>query len=192
MNTISFDKKVICGPEFVALRIIDNLNDMQLDGVWLPDTVEANTRLAHCIIENVGSKAAEEYGIKIGDYVMIDRLSTFAHTSPVCMCRYNNVICKTNKDRSEYHPLRNMLFVELDEKNNVSNVDGVYIENYANKLNIGYITDENLDIDIKETVGFNLGDRIVMTKGPDIVSIGDRLLYIYKHDMIVCKVIEKE
>ena len=192
MNTISFDKKVICGPEFVALRIIDNLNDMQLDGVWLPDTVEANTRLAHCIIENVGSKAAEEYGIKIGDYVMIDRLSTFAHTSPVCMCRYNNVICKTNKDRSEYHPLRNMLFVELDEKNNVSNVDGVYIENYANKLNIGYITDENLDIDIKETVGFNLGDRVVMTKGPDIVSIGDRLLYIYKHDMIVCKVIEKE
>lgn len=192
MNTISFDKKVICGPEFVALRIIDNLNDMQLDGVWLPDTVEANNRLAHCIIENVGSKAAEEYGIKIGDYVMIDRLSTFAHTSPVCMCRYNNVICKTNKDRSEYHPLRNMLFVELDEKNNVSNVDGVYIENYANKLNIGYITDENLDIDIKETVGFNLGDRIVMTKGPDIVSIGDRLLYIYKHDMIVCKVIEKE
>jgi hypothetical protein len=192
MNTISFDKKVICGPEFVALRIIDNLNDMQLDGVWLPDTVEANTRLAHCIIENVGSKAAEEYGIKIGDYVMIDRLSTFAHTSPVCMCRYNNVICKTNKDRSEYHPLRNMLFVELDEKNNVSNVDGVYIENYANKLNIGYITDENLDIDIKETVGFTLGDRVVMTKGPDIVSIGDRLLYIYKHDMIVCKVIEKE
>lgn len=192
MNTISFDKKVICGPEFVALRIIDNLNDMQLDGVWLPDTVEANNRLAHCIIENVGSKAAEEYGIKIGDYVMIDRLSTFAHTSPVCMCRYNNIICKTNKDRSEYHPLRNMLFVELDEKNNVSNVDGVYIENYANKLNIGYITDENLDIDIKETVGFNLGDRIVMTKGPDIVSIGDRLLYIYKHDMIVCKVIEKE
>ena len=192
MNTISFDKKVICGPEFVALRIIDNLNDMQLDGVWLPDTVEANTRLAHCIIENIGSKAAEEYGIKIGDYVMIDRLSTFAHTSPVCMCRYNNVICKTNKDRSEYHPLRNMLFVELDEKNNVSNVDGVYIENYANKLNIGYITDENLDIDIKETVGFNLGDRVVMTKGPDIVSIGDRLLYIYKHDMIVCKVIEKE
>ena len=192
MNTISFDKKVICGPEFVALRIIDNLNDMQLDGVWLPDTVEANNRLAHCIIENVGSKAAEEYGIKIGDYVMIDRLSTFAHTSPVCMCRYNNVICKTNKDRSEYHPLRNMLFVELDEKNNVSNVDGVYIENYANKLNIGYITDENLDIDIKETVGFNLGDSIGMTKGPGIVSIGDRLLYIYKHDMIVCKVIEKE
>ena len=108
MNTISFDKKVICGPEFVALRIIDNLNDMQLDGVWLPDTVEANNRLAHCIIENVGSKAAEEYGIKIGDYVMIDRLSTFAHTSPVCMCRYNNVICKTNKDRSEYHPLRSL------------------------------------------------------------------------------------
>ena len=192
MNTIQFDEKVECGPAFVALRILDNLDEMQVGGVWLPDTVGENQRLAHCVIENVGSKAAEEYGIKAGDYVMIDRLSTFAHTAPVCMCRYNNVICKTDADKSEYYPLRNMLFVELDEKDNMTNVDGVYIENYAGKLNIGHITAENLDDEAKKTCSFRIGDHVVMTKGPDVVSIGDRLLHIYKHDMIVCKVLEKD
>lgn len=28
MNTIQFDEKVECGPEFVALRILDNLDEM--------------------------------------------------------------------------------------------------------------------------------------------------------------------
>jgi len=192
MNTINFNEKVQCGPEFVALRILDNLEDMELGGVWLPDSVCANSRLAFCVIEDVGSKAADEYGIKVGDYVMIDRLSTYAHTAPICMCRYNNVICLTDKDRTDYYPLRNMLFAEMDEKGDVTNVDGVYVENYAERLNIGRITAENLDEETKKTCSFKTGDRIIMTKGPDVVRIGDRTLYIYKHDMIVCKVLEKD
>ena len=192
MNTIKFDEKVQCGPEFVALRIIDNLEDMQIDGIWLPDTVEANSRLAHCIVEDVGEIAASEYGLSVGEYVMIDRLSTFAHTAPVCMCKYNNVICRTNKNRTEYHPLRNMIFVEMDEKNDISNIDGIYVENYAHKLNIGYITDEDFTDEVKKTCGFGIGDRVIMTKGPDLVAIGNRILYIYKHDMIVCKVLKKD
>lgn len=192
MNTVEFDEKVECGPEFVALRILDNLEDLQVGGVWLPDTVGENSRLARCVVEDVGSKAAAEYGLKAGDYVMIDRLSTFAHTAPVCMCRYNNVICLTDENGTDFRPLRNMLFVEMEDRDGVTDVGGVYVENYAGRLYVGRITAENIDEETKKTCPFRAGDRVVMTKGPDEVTIGDRMLFIYKHDMIVCRVVEKE
>lgn len=109
MDTIEFDKKVVCGPEFVALRIIQNNDEMKSGNIWLPSLVGQNQRLAFCCIENIGSKAAVEYGLAVGDYVMIDRLSTFAHTAPVCLCRYNNIICRANCDATKMYPLRNML-----------------------------------------------------------------------------------
>ena len=127
MNIIEFDKKVECGAEFVALRILDNCDQLKSGNIWLPDTAGANNRLAFCRIENCGAKASEEYGIKAGDYVMIDRLSTFAHTAPVCLVKYNNVICLTDEKNQEYRPLRNMLFVEPDEKDGVTKVGGIYV-----------------------------------------------------------------
>jgi hypothetical protein len=84
-------------------------------------------RLGLYIIEDIGSKASEETNLVVGDYVLADRLSSFAHTEPVCLMKYNNVICKTNKDRSAYIPLRNQVFVQHDKKEDVSNVGGVYV-----------------------------------------------------------------
>lgn len=187
MNTVFFDKKVKCNDEFVALRILENCDDLKTDGIWLPSTVGENERLAHCVIEDVGAKAASEYGIKAGDHVMIDRLSTFGHTAPVCTCRYNNVICFTDENMRDFRPLRNMLFVEPDSKGNMTDVGGVYIANDADKLNIGTITAENLQSE-SDSCKFKVGDRVLLTKGPDTVEIGDRIIYIYKHDMLVCKI----
>lgn len=116
MNTIEFDKKVKCNLEYVAVRIIDNLDDLKVGNIYLPSTASANDRLAFAKIIDVGAKAAEEYGLEIGQYVMFDRLSTFCHTAPVAITRYNNIICLTNEARTEFKPLRGMLFVEPDNK----------------------------------------------------------------------------
>ena len=36
MTTIDFDKKLVCGPEFVAVRIVDNCEDLKVGSIWLP------------------------------------------------------------------------------------------------------------------------------------------------------------
>ena len=189
MTTIEFDKKVVCGPEFVAVRILENCDELRVGTIWLPAMSESNARMAHCIIEDVGTKAAEEYGIKTGDYVMIDRLSTFAHTAPVAVLKYNNVICKTNADKSEFFPLRNMIFVEPDQKGEVTDVGGIAVANYAEKLNTGKITKMNCDEDKK--LPFAVGDDVIVTKGADVMQLGDTTLHIFKHDMIICKVVKE-
>jgi co-chaperonin GroES (HSP10) len=189
MNTIEFDKKVKCGPEFVALRIIDNGEQLKVGNIWMLDSSDANGRLAHCVIEDCGETAAKEYGLKAGDYVMIDRLSTFAHTAPVCVTRYNNVICLTDEKKTSFAPLRGMVFVEPDQKEEISNVGGVYVRDYDEKLNLGTVTDMNVE---DEGYPFKAGDRVMVTKGADAVEVGDRTLFIYKKDMLICKIIEEE
>lgn len=187
MNIIKFDAKCKCGPEFVCVRIIENSDDLKIGSIYLPGSVGANSRLAHCVIEDVGEKAAEEYGIKVGDYVMIDRLSTFAHTAPVALLKYNNVIVKTDKDMLTYKPLRNMLFVEPDEKDGLTDVgNGIIVQNYQDKLNIGTITDMNVDEDKK--CPFKVGDKVLVTKGADVVEVNGKQIHVFKHDMIICSI----
>lgn len=185
MNLIHFDEKVECGPEFVALRILENCDQLKVGNIWLPQQAAANARLAHCVVEDCGSKAAEEYGLSKGDYVLIDRLATFAHTAPVCLARYNNVICLSNEANSEFRPLKGMLFVEPDEKGE-KQVGGVYVPaGYDDKLNTGTVTAENVQ---DPEYNFKVGDRVLMTKGADIVDIGERRVYIYKKDMVICRI----
>lgn len=186
MNIIEFDKKCVCGPEFVCVRILDNCDNLKVGTLVLPSSIEANGRLAHCIIEDVGAIAAEKHGIKVGDYVMIDRLSTFAHTQPVALLKYDSVIMKTNVDRSEFYPLRNMLFVEPDEKSSIIKVDGIYVPSSADRLNLGTIVKMNCDAELN--LPFKENDVVVLTKGADVVSVDNKTIRIYKHDMIVCVV----
>ena len=63
MNYTEFDKKCKCGPEFVCVRIIEKCDQLKVGNVWLPGNAAANGRLAHCIIEDVGSVSAEKYGL---------------------------------------------------------------------------------------------------------------------------------
>ena len=182
---IQFDKKVKCGPEFVALRILDKCDKIEFGGIYLPQTTATNMRLGFYVIEDIGSKASEETGLSVGDYVLADRLSSFAHTEPVCLMKYNNIICLTNKDRSKYMPLRNQVFVEHDKKEDVSNVGGVYVQNYTAKLNTGTIISINADDDA--ALPFEVGDKVMLVKGGDQIDLGDTTFTIYKPDMLICK-----
>lgn len=117
---------------------------------------------------------------------MIDRLSTFAHTSPVAALRYNNVICLTDENQSEYFPVKNMLFVEPEKKEDFCKVDNIYVKDYDGKLNIGTITKMNCDENLK--LPFKVNDKVMLTKGADVVNVNETTLYIYKHDMIVATI----
>lgn len=186
MTTTDFNKKVQCGNAYVAVRIIENCDELKIGSIYLPQSTEQNTRLAFCKIENIGSEAAEKTGCKEGDYVMIDRLATYGHTSPVACLKFDSVICLTNETKTDFFPLKDMLFVEPDEKEDVSNVNGIFVMNYAEKLNLGTITKSG--IEKSDEYPFEVGQKVMMTKGADIVTFGEVKVYIYKKDMIICTV----
>lgn len=187
MTTLEFDKKLKCGPEFVAVRILENCEDLKVGSIYLPQTAEANSRLAHVIVEDVGSTAAEKLGIKVGDYVMIDRLATFAHTAPVAALKYDSVICITDKNMSDYWPLKNMIFVKPDEKEAMTKVNNIFVPgSYDKKLNLGTIIKMNCEDELN--LHFKVNDRVLLTKGADVVQVNQSKLFIYKHDMIIATV----
>lgn len=186
MTTIDFDKKVICNDEYVAVRIIENCEDLKVGNLYLTSNANANDRLAFARLEDVGAKAKEEYGLEVGQYVMIDRLATFAHTAPVALLKYNNVICLTNEMNDEFHPLKGMLFAEMEEKDDISNINGFYLPNAEQKLNTATITDLNLTCESKDK--FKIGDKILLVKGGDVLELPNRKINIFKQDMLICMI----
>ncbi len=189
MTTIQFDKKLKCGNDFVAVTVLDVLNEAKVGNIYLPDSFGANSRLAHCKVDDVGVNAKNKLGIEVGDYVMIDRLSTFAWTAPTAVLKYDSVIMKTNESKSEHFPLKDCAFIEPDQKDDTTNVNGVFVVNYDKRLNLGTITKKNFDK--TDAYPFDVGDKVMLVKGGDIVDLGEKKVFIYKKDMIVCTVEEK-
>lgn len=189
MTTIQFDKKLKCGNDFVAVEVLDVLNEVKVGNIYLPDSFGANSRLAHCKVTDVGVKAKDKLGIDIGDYVMIDRLATFAWTAPSAVLKYDSVIMKTNADKSEHFPLKDCAFIEPDKKDDATDVNGVLVVNYDKRLNLGTIVKTNFDKTAEYP--FDVGDRVMLVKGGDLVDLGETKIHIYKKDMIVCTVEDK-
>lgn len=188
---IQFNKNVICNSEFVFVEILDNLDELNVGGIYLPTSFRDNDRLAHAKILDVGEYAANEYGIKVGDYVMIDRLATYGHTLPKATLRYNSVICLTDATRSTFSPLKNMIFVTDNEEPDVKNVGGVFVtSSYDSKLHIGKIINTNISPENEfEKNELTIGSEVLLTKGADLLQVSTQKIRIYKKDMIICKVV---
>ena len=189
MTTIKFDKKLKCGADFVAVEVIDVLNEVKVGNLYLPDSFGANSRLAHCKVTDVGTSAKDKLGIEVGDYVMVDRLSTFAWTAPSAVLKYDSVIMKTNEDKSDYFPLKDCAFIEPDQKEDATDVNGVLVVNYGKRLNLGTIVKKSFDT--TEEYPFDVGSKVMLVKGGDAVDVDSKRVYIYKKDMIVCTVEDK-
>lgn len=187
--TIHFDKKCIPASEYVVLRVIDRNDNMALGGILISEGSYSNDRLGFYRVEEVGEKAAEEYGLKKGDYVLADRLAQVYKTSPIAVMKYVNVIVRTNADNTQYFPLKNMVFVK-DEKNTTQNVGGILVNNYSAQVRVGEVVAMNIDDSVR--VPFKVGDRVMLSKGGDSFQIGTEHVFIYKHDMIVCVVKDKK
>lgn len=186
MNTNEFDKKVQCGKDFAAVRILDNCEELKVGNIFLTSTANSNDRLAFCKIENIGVHAADKTGVKVGDYVMIDRLATFSHTSPVACLKYDSIICFSNADNTEYYPLKDMLFAEPADNEDIVKVNNIYLQNPEDKLNIGTVT--KLNFESSDEYPFAIGDDVMLTKGADVVHVNGKTIHIYKKDMIICKI----
>ena len=76
--------------------------------------------------------------------------------------------------------------IEPNEKENVSNVGGIYLTNYADRLNTGKII--KIGFDKNDEYPFSVGDTVMMVKGGDVVRFSDKTLHIFKKDMIVCTI----
>lgn len=189
MTTIHFDKKLKCGNDYVAVEVLDTLDELKVGGIVLPDSVGANARLAHCRVTDIGKNAKDKTGVEAGDYVMIDRLSTFAWTAPSAVLKYDSVIMKTDEKRSAFYPLKDSAFIEPDEKSGTSEVNGLLVVNYDKRLNTGTILSKSFSID--DAYPFNVGDKVMLVKGGDKVDIDGKTIYIYKKDMVICTVEDK-
>lgn len=186
MTTLKFDKKLTCGNDFVAIEVIDTQDEIVAGGIYLPNGYMSNGRLAHGKVEDVGVGAKERLGIEVGDYVMVDRLATFAWTTPSAALKYDSIICKTNAKKTDFFPLKDMLFVEPDQKSDVTDVGGIAVVNYDKRLNLGTIT--KVGFEKSAAYPFGIGDKVMLVKGGDVIDVNDRHIYIYKKDMIVCTV----
>lgn len=189
MTTIKFDKKMICGNDYVAVEVLDVMNELKVGNIYLPDSHGENGRLARCKVTNVGCNAKDKLGIDVGDYVMVDRLSTFAWTAPSAVLKYDSVIAKTNADASEYFPLKDCAFIEPEEKSNQTEVNGVIVLNYDKRLNLGTIVKKNFDK--TDEYPFDIGDKVMLVKGGDVMAFGNTKVFIWKKDMIICTVEDK-
>lgn len=189
MTTIQFDKRLKCGNDFVAVEVLDTQNEMKVGNIYMPDSFGSNMRLALCKVMDVGCSAKDKLGIEVGDYVMIDRLATFAWTAPSAALKYDSVIMKTNSDKSDFWPLKDMMFVDPDQKSDVTEVNGILVANYDKRLNTGTVT--KIGFEASDEYPFAVGDKVMLVKGGDEVDINGQKIYIYKKDMIVCKIFDK-
>lgn len=191
---VEFDKKVLCGPSYVALREVqkNTTHNLNVGGIVLADTSLANEKLGHYIIEDIGEIAAYEFDLKVGDYVLADKLASFYHSQPVCLMTYNNIILKTNHDRTEIHPVKNKIIVEED-KSEIVNTGGIYLQTNPDKLRFGKIIEMNVVPDPTSPVKdypFKEGDHVMLVRKGDMVSIGNKTYWIFDPDQIICKLLE--
>ena len=186
-DTIHFDRKCVPAPEYVVLEVLNRNDRMEMDGILLAQSNYSNDRLGHYRVLAVGSVAEKEYGLKEGDFVVADRLAQVYRTEPIAVMKYVNVIARTDSDAKQFSPLKNMVFVK-DEANTTQDVGGILVGNYNKMLKIGEVVALNIDPEVE--VPFKKGDKVMLVKGGDSFTVGSEHVYIYKHDMICCKVEE--
>lgn len=185
MTTNYFNEVCIPNNDYVVIRIIDNAELLKSGNIILAESSFQNEKLAFGRIEAVGKNAAKEYLLKPGQYCLFDRLSTFYHTAPICVVKYNNVIVLTNENRSEYTPVGGTLFVE-ERKDTVENKKGVFVVSSAeDQMHIGIITQMNLHEE--DDFPFSVGDKVMLTKGADHVKLGTSTVFVYKPESVIVK-----
>lgn len=186
---VRFDRKVKCGADYVALRTIDNGREMDYGGILISQSAFSNDKLGFYQVIDIGECAEKEYDVHVGDYVLADRLAIYYRSEPVGIMKCNSVIVKTNKDRSEYYPLLNMCFVEPRDRGQTELDDGIIVQSSKEVLRIGTITAKNMSPDV--IFPFEVGDTVLMPESDDFVSFGEKKFHIYKHDKVLCKVLEE-
>ncbi len=188
---VKFDYKVKCGPEYVALRVVDISEGFQRStgGIYIAENSFANSKLGMYQVEDIGDVAEKLTDVHVGDYVMADKLAIFYKSEPIGIMRYNSMIVKTDANKTAYHPLLNMCLVSQD-RTEIKQDGGIYIQNRDDILNIGTLVEQNIDEERMKTWPFKAGDKVFMSKCSDLIRAGTENIYIYKCEDVLCKILE--
>lgn len=186
MLNCHFDEKVECGTIYVALRKLEENREINVGGFVLAEKSFENGKLGLFQVESIGSIAADETGLAVGDIVFADTLASFYHSEPVCLMRYDNIILKTNREKTDFWPLSNKIVVEC-EQGETTKVGGLWMQR-EDTVKTGVIVKQNLKK--PEIWPFKIGDRVLLTKkGGTFVAFGMRQLFIYNGEDILCKIL---
>ena len=119
---IYFDKDCEPANDIVVLKILDNDTLSSKNSRFvIGDESLRNLRVGFAKIIKIGSEAKVKTGLDVGSWVFFDKLSTFYHTEPIALIRYNGLIMESNEDKTAYRALGGRCIVQEVKKEDESN-----------------------------------------------------------------------
>ena len=184
-----YHKKLrIVGKDKVALHADQIRTERIQGGIFLLEKYDINCRTNKYQITDLGSRAKEETGLQVGDYVCADQLARFYDTFPVSVIKFDSIIFKfKDKDSDEIEPLNGMVFVKPD-KPKEEDIGG-FIK-LTDLLPVGTITHINATgikgCDLK------IVENVLLTNNGDNVYYKGQQMFIYKINVLDAIIEEEE
>lgn len=146
-------------PDKVVLRKIDTTT-VSSGGFYLSADTLKNERAAFCKVEAIGAVAAKKTGVKVGDYVFADPLSSHYHTSPVMVIPWNGLILITDEHKGNLKTIPGYALLEKEEE-----PAGGFIAPDSNSIRKGKVIQIVYPEDLKpeEVPAFKVGDTVMLT-----------------------------
>ena len=190
-----------CEPanDIVVIDILDNDTlSSKKGGFVIGDETLRNLRVGFAKIVKIGSLAKEKTGLDVGAYVFYDKLSTFYHTEPIALLRYNALIMESNPEKTKYRALGGRCIVqEIDDATEENDSPGFVIPT-SDEMKIGVIKSITPPYEGENNASnFKVGDKILLTKDEhdtlhgfkgDLSLDPTKPILIYKTDAIIAKV----
>ena len=197
---IHFDNENIePASDCVVIRIKDNDTlSTKSSGFVIGDDALRNLRVGFAQILKIGDKAKSETNLKEGDWVFYDTLSTFYHTQPIAVLRYNGLIMESNSEKTKYRAMGGRCIVQEVNESNDSKGGGFVIPT-SDEMHIGVIKSITPPYEGAEDNAskFKVGDKVRLTKDERDTLHGfkgdssldpDKPILIYKTNAIIAKV----
>ena len=195
---IHFDNENLTpATDCVVIKIVDSDTlASQSSGFVIGEESMRNMRVGFAKVLKIGKEAKERTGLSEGSWVYYDKLSTFYHTEPIALLRYNGLIMETNETKTKYRALEGRVIVQEIKENDDS--DKLFVIPTSKEMKIGIIKSITPPYDGKE-IPFKVGDKILLTKDECDELNGSTCdkdldpslpIYIYKTDNIICKIHE--
>ena len=170
-------------PDKVVLREIEKTTQSS-GGFFLSDDTLRNSRSGFFKVEAIGAIASKKTGVKAGDHVYADRLSSHYHTHPVCVIPWQGIIllCDENKDNLKTVP--GMVLMEQEEEKTTGFIA------QSNDIRKGKILQIVYPEDMKpeEVPPFKVGDTVMLTSKCEVYDgFTDKRLIAMKFEEIVAR-----
>ena len=179
-----FDKKLrIVSKDKVALRAFEVCVERIVGGIFMLEKYDINTRMNKYEMTDIGTNAAKQTGLKVGDIVCADQLARYYDTFPVSVIKYDSIIFKTDKDETFIEPLKGMVFVSMDKLE--EDVQGGVLV-LTDLLPVGTIT--HINVDGINMCDLKVGDKVLLSNDCDNVIYRGKKILIYKYENILATV----